>query len=77
MAGVQKVLPGNVSLHQVDAHNIVPVWEASNKQEYGARTIRSLFSYLHNNYGRRQRYFLFFLCNLVEENPVIHSFLFV
>jgi len=37
---VQKVLPENVSLHQVDAHNIVPVWEASDKQEYGARTIR-------------------------------------
>jgi len=26
---------------QVDAHNIVPVWEASDKQEYAARTIRS------------------------------------
>merc|ERR1712151_1144354 len=25
---------------QVDAHNIVPVWEASDKQEYAARTIR-------------------------------------
>jgi len=24
----------------VDTHNIVPVWEASSKQEYGARTIR-------------------------------------
>jgi deoxyribodipyrimidine photo-lyase len=40
LAGVQKVLPESVSLHQVDAHNIVPVWEASDKQEYGARTIR-------------------------------------
>ncbi|CAM9470126.1 unnamed protein product [Heterosigma akashiwo] len=28
-------------LHQVDAHNIVPVWVASPKQEYAARTIRS------------------------------------
>jgi len=26
---------------QVDAHNIVPVWQASNKQETAARTIRS------------------------------------
>lgn len=26
---------------RVDAHNIVPVWQASNKQEVGARTIRS------------------------------------
>jgi len=25
----------------VDAHNVVPVWAASNKQEYAARTIRS------------------------------------
>jgi len=25
---------------QVDAHNIVPVWVASDKQEVGARTIR-------------------------------------
>lgn len=38
--GVVKCLPGQVSIHQVDAHNIVPVWEASDKQEYGARTIR-------------------------------------
>lgn len=30
----------NVPLYQVDAHNIVPVWEASDKQEVGARTIR-------------------------------------
>jgi len=26
---------------QVDAHNLVPCWEASPKLEYGARTIRS------------------------------------
>ena len=25
---------------QVDAHNIVPIWETSDKQEYAARTIR-------------------------------------
>lgn len=29
-----------VPVHVVDAHNIVPVWEASQKQEYAARTIR-------------------------------------
>ncbi|XP_061401766.1 deoxyribodipyrimidine photo-lyase [Musca vetustissima] len=28
-------------LIQVDAHNVVPVWVASDKQEYGARTIRN------------------------------------
>ena len=27
-------------LYQVDAHNIVPIWESSDKQEYAARTIR-------------------------------------
>lgn len=29
-----------VSLHVVDAHNIVPCWVASTKQEYGAYTLR-------------------------------------
>lgn len=29
-----------VPFHEVDAHNIVPVWVASDKREYGARTIR-------------------------------------
>ena len=31
----------NIPFHEVDAHNVVPVWEASQKREYGARTIRS------------------------------------
>ncbi|KAL5728051.1 deoxyribodipyrimidine photo-lyase [Ranunculus cassubicifolius] len=31
----------SVAVHEVDAHNIVPLWEASPKLEYGARTIRS------------------------------------
>ncbi|XP_075505785.1 deoxyribodipyrimidine photo-lyase [Primulina tabacum] len=30
----------SVSVHEVDAHNIVPVWVASDKLEYGARTLR-------------------------------------
>jgi len=29
-----------IHLSQVDAHNVVPVWITSNKQEYAARTIR-------------------------------------
>ena len=29
-----------LNLFQVDAHNVVPCWIASDKQEYGARTIR-------------------------------------
>ena len=28
-------------LYQVDAHNVIPVWETSDKQEYAARTIRN------------------------------------
>ncbi|XP_033103666.1 deoxyribodipyrimidine photo-lyase-like isoform X2 [Anneissia japonica] len=37
---VASELPSNVPFCQVDAHNIVPCWEASPKLEYGARTIR-------------------------------------
>lgn len=38
---IMKALPGDVPLVQVDAHNIVPIWIASGKQEYAARTIRN------------------------------------
>ncbi|GAQ81945.1 Deoxyribodipyrimidine photolyase/cryptochrome [Klebsormidium nitens] len=31
----------NIPVHQVDAHNVVPTWVCSDKQEYGARTIRT------------------------------------
>ncbi|XP_039123153.1 deoxyribodipyrimidine photo-lyase isoform X3 [Dioscorea cayenensis subsp. rotundata] len=34
-----RVGPG-VAVHEVDAHNVVPLWVASQKLEYGARTIR-------------------------------------
>lgn len=30
----------DVPLYEVDAHNCIPVWEASSKQEFAARTIR-------------------------------------
>ena len=30
----------SVPVYEVDAHNVVPAWEASDKQEYAARTIR-------------------------------------
>ena len=36
--GVRK--KSGIYICEVDAHNIVPVWEASEKQEYGARTLR-------------------------------------
>ncbi|XP_077292998.1 deoxyribodipyrimidine photo-lyase photorepair [Arctopsyche grandis] len=38
---VKKTLPKDVPLMQVDAHNIVPCWIASDKLEYSARTIRN------------------------------------
>jgi deoxyribodipyrimidine photo-lyase len=38
---IKKELPSNVPFVQIDAHNIVPIWIASDKQEYAARTIRN------------------------------------
>lgn len=38
---LKKGLPDDIPLIQVDAHNIVPVWVTSDKQEYAARTIRN------------------------------------
>ncbi|XP_024921971.1 CPD photolyase [Cynoglossus semilaevis] len=37
---VEKRLPTDIPIIQVDAHNIVPCWVASPKLEYAARTIR-------------------------------------
>jgi len=37
---VKKVIPDEIALHQVDAHNVVSCWAVSDKQEYAARTIR-------------------------------------
>lgn len=37
---VKKALPEDIPILQVDAHNIVPCWVASEKLEYSARTIR-------------------------------------
>ena len=39
-SGVCNALPEDVPLYEVDTHNVVPVWLASDKQEVGARTIR-------------------------------------
>lgn len=38
---LKKNTPTDIPIIQVDAHNIVPVWIASDKQEYAARTIRN------------------------------------
>ena len=45
-----KKVGDSVSVHDVDAHNVVPVWEASSKLEYGARTIRSKINKLLPTY---------------------------
>lgn len=37
---VASKLNNEVAMHVLDAHNVVPVWQASDKQEYAARTIR-------------------------------------
>ncbi|PAV13558.1 deoxyribodipyrimidine photolyase [Methanosarcina spelaei] len=40
----EKIASGiNVPFFEVDAHNVVPCWEASNKQEYAAHTFRPKF----------------------------------
>ncbi|KAK2664767.1 hypothetical protein Ddye_003341 [Dipteronia dyeriana] len=35
-----KKVSDSVTIHEVDAHNVVPVWVASEKLEYSARTLR-------------------------------------
>lgn len=47
---IMKRVPDCVSIHEVDAHNIVPVCVASNKLEYGARTIRRKINNLLPDY---------------------------
>lgn len=39
-SAVAAALPATTALIEVDAHNVVPVWYASPKQEVGARTLR-------------------------------------
>lgn len=39
-----------MSIHEVDAHNIVPTWVASEKLEYSARTIRGKINKLLPEY---------------------------
>lgn len=41
VCSVKESLPENVPFCQVDAHNIVPVWVTSDKQEAAAHTIRN------------------------------------
>ncbi|KAK0092101.1 hypothetical protein PV326_002195 [Microctonus aethiopoides] len=47
---LKKNLPSNIPICQVDAHNIVPCWVTSTKQEYAARTIRGKINGKLNEY---------------------------
>ncbi|CAL4932961.1 unnamed protein product [Urochloa decumbens] len=40
----------DMAVHQVDAHNVVPVWAASGKLEYSARTFRGKVSKVMDEY---------------------------
>jgi len=40
----------SVPFYEVDAHNIIPVWEASNKKEYAAYTLRNKIETKLNQY---------------------------
>lgn len=40
----------NIPYHEVDAHNIVPMWEASDKEEFAAYTIRPKINKLLDEY---------------------------
>lgn len=40
----------SVTVHEVDAHNVVPLWVASNKLEYSAKTIRGKINKLLPEY---------------------------
>ncbi|KAK9277229.1 hypothetical protein L1049_006768 [Liquidambar formosana] len=45
-----KRVSDSVSVHEVDAHNVVPIWVASEKLEYSARTIRGKINKLLPEY---------------------------
>ena len=40
LAAVVGAVDGEVEVHEVDAHNVVPLWAATDKEEFAARTIR-------------------------------------
>ncbi|GLT90989.1 hypothetical protein SLE2022_089000 [Rubroshorea leprosula] len=45
-----KRVSDSVTIHEVDAHNVVPIWVASEKLEYAARTIRGKINKLLSEY---------------------------
>lgn len=44
------LLAAGIPFYQVDAHNIVPVWESSDKREVGARTLRPRIHKKYNEF---------------------------
>ena len=52
-------------VHEVDAHNVVPVWEASPKLEVGARTLRLKLAKLYPEFLKVRR------CRLTVSTPVL------
>lgn len=40
----------NIPFYEVDAHNVIPAWETSNKREFSARTIRPKIHSLLSNF---------------------------
>ncbi|KAK0078622.1 hypothetical protein PV325_002263 [Microctonus aethiopoides] len=47
---LKKNLPSNIPLCQVDAHNVIPCWISSPKQEYSIPTIKTKMLKILNNY---------------------------
>ena len=45
-AEVAANLPREVPFHEVDAHNVVPVWSASDKREVTRKTLRQSLSHM-------------------------------
>ena len=53
---VPLIQKAKIPFYQVDAHNVVPVWVASPKREYGARTIRSKINKILHTYLQQNEY---------------------
>lgn len=45
-----KRVSDSVAIHEVDAHNVVPIWVASEKLEYSAKTLRGKINKLLPEY---------------------------
>ncbi|KAK9103582.1 hypothetical protein Sjap_020836 [Stephania japonica] len=61
----------SVTVHEVDAHNVVPLWVASQKLEYSARTLRGKINKLLPEYLIDYPKITSPLTKWMEETPVI------